>query len=82
MIITSSWQGVAPYLGLGFFRTFPRLFFNVNLDLGTYYLSAPTTTIVAIGALQPNEANNDQLQQNISNYRWLPVLQLNINFKL
>jgi len=82
MTITSSWQGVAPYLGLGFFRTFPRLFFNITADLGTYYLPAPQTTIIATGALQPNEANNDQLQQNLSAYRWLPVIQLNFNFKL
>lgn len=82
MNITASWQGIAPYLGLGLFRVFPRRFFNINIDLGTYYLTAPKTTIVATGALQPNESNNDQLQQNISSYRWLPVLQFNFNFKL
>jgi len=80
--ISASWQGIAPYLGLGLFRVFPRRIFNINIDLGTYYLTAPKTTIIATGALQPNEQNNDQLQQNMSSYRWLPVLQFNFNFKL
>jgi len=80
--ISADWKGVAPYLGVGFARTFPGVLFNVNVDLGTYYLSAPQTTIMATGALAGNEANNEQLQENVSNYRWLPVLQLNFNFRL
>lgn len=80
--MTADWQGIAPYLGIGFFRTFPSTIFNINVDLGTYYLTAPQTTIVGTKALAPNEANNAQLQKNISTYRWLPVLQLNFNFRL
>ncbi len=80
--MTADWKGIAPYVGLGFFRAFPRQLFNINLDLGTYYLSAPQTTIVGTKALVPNDDNNAQLQQNISSYRWLPVLQLNFSFRL
>jgi hypothetical protein len=80
--INANWKGAAPYLGVGFARTFPGVLFNINVDLGTYYLSAPQTTIIAMGALAGNEANNEQLQENLSNYRWLPVLQLNFNFRL
>ncbi|HWB23949.1 MAG TPA: hypothetical protein VG738_00650 [Chitinophagaceae bacterium] len=82
MQISANWQGLAPYLGVGFFRTFPNRLFNINLDLGTYYLTAPQTTIIATKALAPNEENNAQLQQNLSTYRWLPVLQLNFSFRL
>ena len=80
--MTADWQGIAPYLGLGFFRAFPSNFFNMNFDLGTYYLTAPQTTIVATKALSPNDDNNAQLQKNLSTYRWLPVLQFNFNFRL
>ncbi|HVX50075.1 MAG TPA: hypothetical protein VHB48_07950 [Chitinophagaceae bacterium] len=81
MKITADWKGIAPYLGLGFFRAFPSNLFNINLDLGTYYLTAPQTTIIATKALAPNEDNSAQLQQNLSTYRWLPVLQLNFSFR-
>jgi len=80
--LTADWKGLAPYLGLGFFRAFPSEFFNLNLDLGTYYLAAPKTTITGTKALINNQENNDKFQKNISTYRWLPVLQLNLNFRL
>jgi len=80
--LTADWKGVAPYLGLGFFRAFPSQFFNINVDLGSYYLPAPKTTIIGTKALINNQENNDKFQKNISTYRWLPVLQLNLNFRL
>lgn len=80
--MTADWKGIAPYLGIGFLRAFPSRIFNVNIDLGTYYLTAPQTTIVGTKALTPNEENNAQLQKNISGYRWLPVLQFNFNLRL
>jgi len=80
--LTADWKGIAPYLGVGFLRTFPGNLFNVNIDLGTYYLTAPQTTIIGTKALSPNAENNAQFQKNLSSYRWLPVLQFNFNFRL
>ncbi|HVX51708.1 MAG TPA: hypothetical protein VHB48_16220 [Chitinophagaceae bacterium] len=81
--VNISWHKVAPYAGITLFRAFPRKFFNINLDLGTYYLSSPKTSIVATGLLQGfADANQQQLQQNMEDYKWLPVLQINFNFKL
>lgn len=78
----ADWKGVAPYLGLGLANIFPRHFFNVNLDLGTYYLTQPQTSIVGTGILDDNASQNAQFKQNLSAYRFLPVIQLNFNFKL
>lgn len=75
------WQGVAPYAGIGLFKCMPKRFFNINLDLGTYYLPKPVGTITGTGLLQGNTTNQEKFQENISDYRWLPVLQLNLNFK-
>lgn len=80
--MNTSWSGVAPYLGLGFVRLFPRHFFNVNLDLGTYYMPAPRTSVVGTGLLDGNSSQNDQFRKNMSSYRFLPVAQLNFSFKL
>jgi hypothetical protein len=77
-----SWKGVAPYLGLGLFKSFPNHLFNFNLDLGTYYLNQPSTHIIGSGLLVDNNSLEPQFNQNLKEYRWLPVLQLNFNFKL
>ena len=75
------WDGLAPYLGIGLLRTFPKQKFNVNLDLGTYYLNKPNASIVGTGLLTGNDSQTEQFQSNIKDYRWLPILQVNFNYK-
>jgi len=77
-----NWSGVCPYFGLGLVKAFPTKRFNINLDLGTYYLNQPTATFAGTGIFSGNSSQSSQLQQNVQNYRWLPVIQLNFNFKL
>jgi len=77
-----AWKGLAPYVGIGLFRSFPNNFLNFNLDLGTYYLTAPTTHITGTNLLVDNNQLEPQFNQNLKNYRWLPVLQLNFNFRI
>ena len=77
-----SWQGVAPYVGMSLFRGFPKKVFNITLDLGTYYLKAPEAHFTGTGSLANNSQNDKPLTENVSDYRWLPVLQLCFNFKL
>ncbi|MES2453981.1 MAG: hypothetical protein V4594_00495 [Bacteroidota bacterium] len=77
-----SWDGIAPYLGLGFFKSFPNKLFNINLDLGTYYVSSPNTSFTGSKMLSDNEENAKRFNENMKGYRWLPVVQLNFNFRL
>jgi hypothetical protein len=77
-----TYRKFAPYLGLGFGRGLPQHRFNVNLDLGFYYLSAPNVTMTGTEYLEGNEQNGPILTENMKNYRFLPVIQLNFNFKL
>lgn len=77
-----SWKGIAPYIGLGIIKNFPRKKFNLNLDAGTYYLQQPKSTITGTGLLEGNKAQEPVLQRNIRAYRILPLLQLNFNYKL
>jgi len=72
---------LAPYLGVGIGKGIPGRKFNVNLDLGTYYISAPKVTAIGTKLLSNNEPNAVIIQNNIKNYRFLPVMQLNFNFK-
>ena len=79
----ADWKGLAWYGGVSFFKLVPKKRFNITLDLGTYYLSQPKTSITATNMLSQNASENNQIHwhENISQYRWLPVLQLNFNFK-
>jgi len=80
--MNTDWSGVAPYLGIGLARLFPLHRFNVNVDLGSYYLSQPQTSVVGTGLLDGNSSQNAQFGKNMSSYRFLPVAQINFSFKL
>lgn len=77
-----SWRGFAPYAGLSLFRPFPAHRVNVNLDLGSYYLSRPGTSFTGTNLLADNDANAQQFHENMKGYRWMPVIQLNFNIKI
>ena len=80
--IDLSWKGIAPYLGLGLFKSVPQRRFNINLDLGTYFLKAPESTVVGTKLLSENQQLEGQLEKNMESYRFLPVIQLNFNFRI
>ncbi len=77
-----NWEGLAPYLGFGILKALPGNRFNVNLDLGAYYLTKPDAFIQGTGLLKGNDSQSDQLESNVSGLRLLPVLQINFNYKL
>ncbi|GAB3922834.1 hypothetical protein GCM10028827_08460 [Mucilaginibacter myungsuensis] len=80
--LNMDWKGFAPYMGFGLAHAFPKNKFNINLDLGTYYLSRPEANIDATGMLSGNATQSGQFQKNVSSYRWYPQVALNFNFKL
>lgn len=73
-------KGFAPYLGLGFGKTTPKKRFNLNFDLGTYFLHKPLVTAIGTKLLSNNEQIGTTLTENLKDYRWLPVLQINLNY--
>jgi len=79
---SAEWSGLSPYLGIGLFRSFPGSLFNMNLDMGTYYLSSPQTSLTGTKMLAGNSSQETQFNQNMQGYRWMPVLQLNFNFRI
>lgn len=76
------WNGFAPYAGVGLVHAFPARKFNVNVDLGTYYLSQPDAQVSGTGRLAGNSSQTPQFQRNMAGYRWYPQLQINFNYKL
>lgn len=82
LAIDISWKGIAPYLGIGLFKAVPKNIFNVNLDLGAYYLKAPKSKITGTKLLADNYKLEPQLDKNMSSYRFLPIIQLNFNMNI
>jgi hypothetical protein len=78
---TMDWGTIAPYFGFGFGKGVPKGKFNVNVDLGAYYLSSPKVNAVGTKLLSNNEPNAVIIQNNMKDYRFMPVAQLNFNFK-
>ncbi len=76
-----NWGKAAPYLGLGLGRGIPKNKFNVNLDLGTYFLQSPIVTATGTKLLTDNEQSAAQIQENMKDYKFMPVIQLNFNFR-
>jgi hypothetical protein len=75
-------KGLAPYLGVGLGKSVPTKKLNVTLDLGTFYLNKPIATTVGTKLLSNNQELANTLTENLKDYRWLPVLQLNLNYKI
>ncbi len=54
----------------------------MNLDLGTYFLTAAKSTVTGTKMLANNGELEPQFDSNMKDYRFLPVIQLNFNFKI
>ena len=80
-------QKIAPFIGLGFGRTFPRKRINVSFDMGSYYKGDYKVAInVNPGALlEENESNAAILERNLNqkwNQKLLPVFNFRIGYRL
>lgn len=75
---------VAPYIGLGLGNPVAGdEGFSVTFDIGTFYQSAPKVDLTATGLLEPS-ASEDQkqtLEDNLSWFKWYPVLTIGFNYK-
>lgn len=79
--VKSTWNEWAPYAGLGLRNMRLGGQLGLNLDLGTYYLSSPKVSMTADKLLASNTSNAPTIENNLKNYRWLPVLQLGLAYQ-
>ena len=77
-----NWNKVAPYLGIGFENPFPANRFNVGFAVGAYYMGKPDVSLTGTKFLSANQSNEEQFRKNMSGYQLLPVVQINLNFRL
>lgn len=76
------WKKVTPYIGFGLENVLTTSKVNLGFAIGTYYMGEPDATLTGTKMLAANTSNSEQFQKNMSFYRFLPVLQVNLNFGL
>lgn len=82
-----NWNKINPYLGVSLLNDMPAGRFNVNIDLGVYYMGAPVSKWEATGDHANDAIVTDNivkykkiLDEYISPYKFYPVLQFNFNY--
>lgn len=76
------WKGVAPFLGVGWLFHFRdgESPITLGVDLGTYYLPKPKATLTGTNLFEKNAYNEKKFQENVKDYRWLPLLQVTLRY--
>jgi len=77
-----TWNQIAPYAGIGFENPFPAKRVNVGFAVGAYYMGKPDATLTGTKFLSANQSNEAQFEKNMSGYKLLPVIQVNLNIRL
>ena len=75
---------IAPYLGVGFWRTIPNKKIGFKLDVGTFYQAAPVVELTANNFLSDtqNADNQKVLEEMASGFAFYPVVNMSIQFKI
>ncbi len=73
---------VSPYVGLALTNVRIDERFGFNGSLGAYLLTRPEVRLTGTELLAYNDANGPIIERNLKNYRYLPQIQLGINYRL
>ncbi len=73
---------VAPFLGLGIGRDIPQKRIGVGAELGSYYLSAPKISLTGTERLVGMSEEQAKIEENTKDWRFWPVLNVRVAFKL
>lgn len=78
--IELAYGGMAPFLGLGFGRSVPNKRIGLGLEVGSYFLSAPSVNMNASELLEPSASTEQEksLEDSFRSLRWLPVLKIRL----
>ncbi|MBX7182974.1 MAG: hypothetical protein K1X82_12740 [Bacteroidia bacterium] len=73
---------IVPYLGIGFGRAVPKKRVGFGFELGCFYHGKPQVSIDATKLIEQTKDEQQQLQDNLSGYRFFPYLNLHLSVKL
>lgn len=75
---------VAPYIGIGFGNpTAGSRGLGFSLDIGTIYQGSPKAKLSATGLIEPSASpeQQQQLEENLSWFKWYPVISFGLTYK-
>lgn len=81
IIADVNWSGMAPYVGIGFGRAIPKKRLGFGIELGTYITSAPTVDLTASKLLAPTASQEENLQESLESFKFIPRLQFRLAYK-
>lgn len=79
-----SFNKVAPYIGIGFGNpTAGSSGLGFSFDIGTIYQGSPKANLSATGLIEPSASPDQQkqLEENLSWFKWYPVLSFGLTYK-
>lgn len=78
LVTTPSLQ---PYAGIGYDLPLGK-YIGVGVEAGVYYHGKPKVDMVATGMLVDIALNEEQLEKNLSPFRWFPQVGVKFNYAL
>lgn len=75
-------RSVYPFIGLAFGRLVPKKRIAFSLNTGAFYRGEPDITVIGTKMLVDNESNAEVLEENFSDFKWLPTLNLRLAIKI
>lgn len=73
----------APYIGLGFGNPIgdgSRL--RLNMQIGALYTGEPKLTMTGTGMIAPTADNQPGLQEGLNQFKWYPLINLGLSFRI
>ncbi|GAB3270652.1 hypothetical protein GCM10027347_41470 [Larkinella harenae] len=78
----TTFNKLAPYLGLGWGHPFRGSKLTFMVDLGLFYQQSPQVTLVTTGMLEPSSDQGAVIEQNLQPLKFYPVLNLGLAYRL
>jgi|UPI00036FFB1A hypothetical protein len=72
------WEGIAPYLGLGFGRAVPKSNFGFSIEAGSYFTSSPKMSLVATKLLTPTADQVEEIEETFKSWKFIPLMQFRV----
>lgn len=78
------WHPIVGYLGWGFGRSLPNKRFGVGFEMGVFYIGKPSVQLDYEGFLETTTIDQQVpvVERNLSNYRYLPSINVTLSYKL
>jgi len=80
--LEATWNQFAPYIGIGFGRAVPKKRVGFGIELGTFYTGNIALNSSESGLMDVSEAEEAELEENLSSFNWYPQLNLRLAIKL